>query len=133
MKTGILIFLVFIMGSPSLRADDDSAALDKLRKIPPTPANINWDQFKKPISLMLTARGAFINDSTTAIPFDQVLIALAALPPKAWGHGRAILFSDSPCGICAPGDHAPTDAIIKKVVDALKSADVKIEIITTST
>jgi len=122
MKTGILIFLVFIMGSPSLRADDDSAALDKLRKIPPTPANINWDQFKKPISLMLTARGAFINDSTTAIPFDQVLKALAHLPKESWPCGRVIIFYPFGPGLTAEARTLPADA--KKVEAALKTAGI---------
>jgi hypothetical protein len=125
MKTGVLILLVLIAGLFSVRADDDSAALEKLRKIPIPPALANIDEDKLTPVLVLTARGAFINDSKTPVSFHQVLKALAALPRKAWSYGRAILYYSSPYGNSNPGDW-PNPADAKKVEVDLKAADVEL-------
>jgi len=126
MKAGILILLVFILAHLSVRADDHSAALEKLRKIPAAQGTvINWDQSKVP-SLILTARGAFINNSKIPVPFDQVLKALADLPKEAWPCGRVIMYSPFPPGLTT--DHQPLPSDVKKVEADLKAAGIQLDI-----
>jgi hypothetical protein len=124
MKTGILILLVFILVLSSARADDNSAALEKLLQIPPAPANVSLSLPKKLTLLVVKAQGVFINDSNTPVPFDQVLEALAALPKEAWPYGRVILYFPSPPGLSNPGDQ-PNPADVKRVEADLKAAGIQ--------
>ena len=123
MKTQILgSVLLFVLGFSSVRADDNSVALEKLRKIPPAPARMNEEPDRNPL-IFLTARGAFINHSKTPVPFNQLLKVLADLPKEAWPYGRAITFFPFPPGINQPGDE-PSPADVKKVEADLKAAEI---------
>jgi len=114
---------MFVLGLSSVRADDNSAALEKLRMIPSAQGNVvTWDQSKIPL-LILTARGAFINHSKVPVPFDQVLKALADLPKEAWPCGRVILDYPFPPGLST--DHPPLPSDVKKVEDDLKAAGIQ--------
>jgi len=125
MKTRLLILLIFISGLFNVRADDNSDVLEKLRQIPqPTSAPIDDDKLKP--MLVLKAQGAFINDSKTPVPFDQVLKALAALPRKSWPFGRVVLYFPAPFGISSPQDQ-PNPAEVKRVEADLKAAGIQLE------
>jgi len=88
--------------------------------------------------LVLTARGAFINEGNDrdtlylspkpAIPFDQVLKALAALPRKAWPHGRHIWLWASDA---LDYPEWPRASDQEKVVADLKTAHVSFECFST--
>lgn len=80
----------------------------------------------KSSSLVLTARGAFINNSKMPVPFDQVLKALADLLQKAWPNGRVIIFYPFPPGPSNPGDE-PLPSEVKKVEADLKAAGIQVE------
>ena len=126
MKARIFGSLVlFILAFISVRAEVDSAALERLRQIPPATAIIDIDEDKLTPMLVLTARGAFINYSKTPVPCDQVLKALANLPKKVWLYGRVILYFPSPPGISLPGDR-PLPADVKKVEADLKAAGIQL-------
>ena len=125
MKNGSRILLMlFALCLFSLRADTNSSALEKLRQIPAAPANVAEMQSLKGPSLILTARGAFLNSSKTPIPFDQILNALASLPKEAWPYGRVIYYSRTPPGLTM--DHAPSLQIMEKVESDLKEAKIQL-------
>jgi len=123
MKTQLLgsLFLSILFFS-TVRADDNSAALDKLRSIPAAPDNVVLDQSKKAPLVFLTVRGAFINNSKTPVPFDQVLKTLADLPKSAWPYGRAIVYFPFPPGLSI--ERAPDPRIARKVEADLKEAGI---------
>jgi hypothetical protein len=125
MKERILGSLIlFIIGFSCVRADNDSDALEKLRKLPQAPADeYQIDEDKLTPLLVVKARGVFINESQTPVPFDQVLVALAALPQKAWPYGRVIEYFPGPFGITQPKDR-PSVADVKKVEAKLKAAGI---------
>jgi hypothetical protein len=122
-------FLLIGFGILTANAESNSIAIAKLRGIPPAdPKWENTNNLSDPSVPLLTLseRGAFLNGSHKPIPFDQVLSALAALPVKAWGHGRFLIFFPCPPGLHSPVDYAPPDFEVKKVLNALKAAGIKI-------
>ena len=131
MKTRIFGSLIlFILGFSSGQADNDSDALEKLRKLSPAPANVyQIGEDKLTPLLVVKARGVFINNSQTPVPFDQVLVALAALPKKAWPYGRVIEYSPGPIGQSSPGD-SPRQKDVKQVESMLKQAGISLRLAT---
>ena len=126
-KTAHLASIILPLSFSCLKAsaDSNSAALAKLRQIPPPVDYVPKDDNNPKIPLLvLTARGASINHGAF-IPFDQVVIALAELPPEAWTQGRLILYYDSPPGLSSPGDQPPA-AAVKQVEKELKAAEIKL-------
>jgi hypothetical protein len=132
MKASHLLLIVSLFAFTISRtfAGSDSAAIEKLHAIP--PADPNFEKGPGSINvpvLILTARGACLNYALSGkrIPFDQVLQALAALPKSAWGHGRCLMFFPyAPSVHYSVDDPPPPDSVVKKVLDALKSADIKV-------
>lgn len=131
MKTLILFSLVSFLAvsATGVRADAISDAIAKLRAIPPADPKLeetmNLNDRTVP-SVWLTARGACLNGSKERIPFDQILPALAALPRSAWGRGRFIIFLPFPPGISSPNDNpGPSEQVVKKVMEALKAAGIR--------
>ena len=122
MKIEILILLVFVAGLFSVRADDNSAALEKLRQIPPYSEKVPFDGSKLPTSVIVTSRGVVINNSKSLVPYNQVLEALAQLPKQAWPYGRAIAFYPYVPGISRIGDQ-PSQADAERVEADLKRAE----------
>ena len=93
---------VFVASIVSLKADDQADALKKLNDLPSAPMIITMDQAKGSPSLILTDKGAVINQAKAPIPFDQILGALAALPKDAWPFGRVVLYNPEPVGVGTP-------------------------------
>jgi len=123
MKTGILILLVFILVLSGARANDNSAALEKLLQIPPAPFKVESLPPKSVPEVVVKAQGVFINNSKTPGPFDQVLEALALLPKQAWPYGRAIIFWRCPPGLSLSNEQ-PSPADSKRVEADLKRAQI---------
>jgi hypothetical protein len=122
MKTRIVCSLVlFILGLSGVRADDDSAALEKLSKIPSYSKKVPWDGSKLPTSVIVTSRGVIITNAKSLVPYNQVLEALAQLPKAAWPYGRAIAFYASPPGKSQREDQ-PAQAEAEGVEADLKRA-----------
>ncbi len=105
-------------------ADANSDALRKLALLPAPPMIITMDQASSSPSVVMTAKGALVNKSQTPVPFDQVLIALAALPPAAWPNGRVVLFSSQPAS--ASGNAAAYKSKVEKVESALQGANIRL-------
>jgi hypothetical protein len=93
------VFMASIVG---LRADDQADAIKKLSDLPSAPMIITMDQAKGSPSVVLTDKGAMINQAKAPIPFDQVLGALAALPKDVWPFGRVVLYNPEPVGLGTP-------------------------------
>ncbi len=104
----------------------DPSHLEKLRRIP--PADFHHSGSDKIPHVVLTDKGALINDSKIPVPFDGVLKALANLPKSAWPCGRLILFQPSPSGglqsiINAP--KGPPQSKVNEVEADLKAAGIE--------
>ena len=83
--------------SDPVSAEDAKAAVEQLRALPPGDAH-HPELWKQIPSVILTDDGAYINHAKTPIPFDRVVIELAALPKTAWPCGRLIVFVPFPPG-----------------------------------
>jgi len=121
----MLITLLLAISSPVVCASPNSSALAKLQKIPSPSDYIPRDDNNPKIPVVvLSAQGVSVNHGPS-VPFDNVLIALAALPSASWTQGKLILYYDSPPGISSPSDRPPPSAVMQ-VDGALKSAGIKV-------
>jgi hypothetical protein len=100
--------------------EDEPRAMYRL-KVLPQP---DWSQpalLAKIPSVILTAKGAYINGGATPLPFDAVISTLANYPESAWPCGRLIHFVPFQPG--APEQSAPS-ATVKKIMAKLKEAGI---------
>jgi hypothetical protein len=117
----LALLLLSISTFTGVRADANSDALQKLAQVPNAPLVITQDQASGSPTVILTDKGALINKSTNPVPFDQVLIALAALPKDAWPWGRVVFYSGTP----AVGS-APSKDVADKVELDMEKANIRL-------
>ncbi len=117
LTTATAVALLLTLGSFHLCADVDPDIQQKLAAIPNAPLVITMDQVSGSPSVVLTERGALINDSKVPVSFDKLLAALADLPKTAWHFGRIVVISPP-----APGTvPAPKDVADKVELDLQKA------------
>jgi hypothetical protein len=103
----VAVLLMAMASSTGAFADADSTALAKLNQIPPATNYVPRDEDSPKLPVVIvTARGVSVNHGAF-VPFDQVLVVLAALPEKAWIHGRVIIYFPFPPGLSGDGDPPP--------------------------
>ena len=112
-------FLFLVCAGLHSWADANEDAHQKLDQIPSAPLVVTMDQAIASPSVSLTDKGALIGKSTTPVPYDQVLSALAALPKSAWPYGKIVLFATS-----VGGQGAPAKADADKVQLDLQMANI---------
>ena len=120
MKTLKLAFvLLMTCAAISVRADANADALAKLAQVPAPPMVITMDQASGSPMIVLTDKGAIINKGATPVPFNQILIKLAALPADAWPNGRVVFYSIS-------ANAPPPQAVSSKVETDLQTANIRL-------
>jgi hypothetical protein len=125
MKTlNIALFLSFALTAVNLWADANSDAIQKLSLLPGAPLVLTVDTSAGSPTVVLTDKGALINNSKTPVPFDQVLSTLADLPKEAWPAGRVVSVSTNPPADSGYGA-APKSAV-DQVESDLQSANIRV-------
>jgi hypothetical protein len=104
-------------------AQDTSAAMDRLRALPPPNWSWRYVGGKTPV-VILTEKGAYINGAADPVPFDAVISSLANLPDDEWPSGRVVSFYPSHPGKSGPGQGPPPAGVAQKVAEDLKSAGI---------
>jgi hypothetical protein len=123
MRITVLLLLASFASLLKLQALDNSAALEKLQRIPLAPNGVENLPRKSVPVVTVKAQGVFINDSKTPIPFDRVLDALSRLPRSSWPYGRAIIFWRSPPSVYSSNEE-PSPEASKKVEANLNKAHI---------
>jgi hypothetical protein len=117
LSAAFLVTAFSTLGNIHLSADVDSDARQKLAELPNAPMIITMDQVSGSPSVILTDKGALINDSKVPVAYEKLLQALADLPKAAWHFGRIVVISPAPAGVTP----APKDVADKAELDMEKA------------
>jgi hypothetical protein len=110
MKIFRISFLLLCTLTFGVRADATGDAEKKLAEIDNPPLVITTDTAAGSPTVTVTDKGVWINQSKAPLPYDQVLVGLAALPKEAWPCGRVVYFSASPADPSQGAAPAKADA-----------------------